>query len=164
MQVRFVRQSPSNPTCIEGTMGGMGDPIYVIELHAQGRYNPDRKPVPLGDWFTGLLAPRGKMFIHVLKAARETDDWGLVADLARYRAYSDRLADYDNTLRGIENAREAAHDKLTATEARLACAQADQRLANLRALTDAQGAIRPTASTHVGAGHHRASNGRGRPF
>jgi hypothetical protein len=161
MQARFVRQSPGDPTCVEGTMGGLGNPIYIIELHVQGWYNPDREPVPLSDWFTGLLAPKGKMFAHVLRAAHETDDWGLVADLAHYHAYSDRLADYDNTLRGIENAREAAYDKLVATEARLACAQADQRLANLRALTDAQGAVRPAASTHIGSGHRRASNGRG---
>jgi hypothetical protein len=131
MQARFVWQSPGDPTTIEGTMGGLGDPIYLIELHAQGRYNPDCEPVPLSDWFVGLLAPKGKMFAHVLKAARETDDWGLVADLARYRAYSDRLADYDNTLRRIENAREAAYDKLTTTKARLACAQANQRLASV---------------------------------
>jgi hypothetical protein len=164
MQARFVRQSPGNPTCVEGTMGGLGDPIYIIELHIQGRYNPDREPVPLSDWFTGLLAPKGKMFAHVLRAARETDDWGLVANLARYRTYSDRLADYDNTLRGIENARKAAYDRLVTTEARLACAQANQRLANLRALTDAQGAVRPAASTRIGLGHRRASNGRRRPF
>jgi hypothetical protein len=136
MQARFVRQSP-------------GDPIYVIELHVQGRYNPDSEPVPLSDWFTGLLAPKGKMFAHVLRAARDT------ADLARYRAYSDRLADYDNTLRGIENAREAAYDRLVTTEA---------RLANLQALTDAQGAVRPAASTHIGSGHRHATNGCGRPF
>jgi hypothetical protein len=65
------------------------------------------------------------------RAARDTDDWGLVADLARFRATSEQLTTFDTTIRGLKNSREAAVDQLAAISARLACAQADQCLASL---------------------------------
>jgi hypothetical protein len=103
MQARFVRQCVADPSCIEGTMGGADDPIYIMELVAQGQYNPDCEPTPLSDWFTALLAPGGKVWAHVFKATRDTDNWGLLTNLARFRATSEQLATFDTTIRGLEN-------------------------------------------------------------
>jgi hypothetical protein len=71
MQAQFVRQCVANPSCVKETMGGVDDPIYVMELVAQARYNPDVKPTPLSDWFTALLAPGGKVWaiIHLRRAS-----------------------------------------------------------------------------------------------
>jgi hypothetical protein len=132
-----------------------------MEVTAQGRYNPEEEPVPLSEWFTNLLLPGARNFPHIVKAARELDDWGLTADLARHRAYTDQIAAHDGALHSLESACLAAVDKLAATTARLALAKADQRLATLRAIIDADGGIRPHASTHLGPGHFR---GRGRPL
>jgi hypothetical protein len=162
MQARFVRQCVADPSCVEGTMRGADDPIYIMELVVQARYNLDVEPTPLSDWFTNLLAPGTKVWANVLRATCDTDDWGLAADLARFRATSEQLATFDTTIRGLENSREATVDRLTAVSAHLACAQADQRLASLRALIDASGVICPYAPSW--ATHGRASNGRGRPF
>jgi hypothetical protein len=161
MQAKFIRQCPGNPSCAEGTMGGLGDLTYVMEVTAQGRYNPEEEPIPLSEWFTNLLLPGARNFPHVIKAAREIDDWGLTADLARHHAYTDQIAAHDVALHSLESARLAAVDKLAATTARLALAKADQRLATLRAFVDADGAVRPPASLRLGPGHFR---GRGRPL
>jgi hypothetical protein len=161
MQARFIRQCPGNPSCAEGTMGGLGDLTYIMEVTAQGRYNPEEEPIPLSEWFTNLLVPGGRNFAHVIKEARKIDDWGLTADLARHRAYADQIAAHDAALHSLESARLAAVDKLAATTARLALAKADQRLATLRAFTDADGGTRSPASSRLGPGHFR---GRGRPL
>jgi hypothetical protein len=145
-------------------MGGLGDAIYLMEITAQGRYNPEEDPVPISEWFNHLLAAGAKNFGHVLKAARALDDWGLLADLARARALTDQIANHDAALRNLDSAREAAIDKLTATTARLALAKVDQRLATLRALIDVDGSIRIPSSSHIGPGNFRASRGRGRPL
>jgi hypothetical protein len=164
MQARFIRQCPGNPSCAEGTMGGLGDAIYLMEITAQGRYNPEEDPVPISEWFNHLLAAGAKNFGHVLKAARALDDWGLLADLARARALTDQIASHDAALRNLDNAREAAIDKLAATTARLALAKVNQRLATLRALIDVDGGICIPSSSHIGPGNFRASCGRGRPL
>jgi hypothetical protein len=164
MQARFIHQCVANPMCVEGTMGRADDPIYIMDLVAQGRYNPNREPTPLSDWFTALLAPGGKGCVHVFKAARDTDNWGLLADLVHFRATSDQLTTFNTTIRGLENSQEAACGRLAAITARLVCAQADQRLANLRALTNADRAIRPYALSRVTPTRGRNSNGCGRPF
>jgi hypothetical protein len=164
MQARFVRQCMADPLCVEGTMGGADDPIYIMELVAQAWYNPDCEPTPLSDWFTMLLAPGGKVWASVFKATRDTDDWGLLADLARFCATSEQLTTFNTTIRGLKNSQEAACDRLTAVTTRLACAQADQHLASLHALTDAEGAIRPYASSRVTPTRGHTSNSRGRPF
>jgi hypothetical protein len=161
MQACFIRQCPGNPSCAEGTMGGLGDLTYIMEVTAQGRYNPEEEPIPLSEWFTNLLLPGARNFPHVIKEARKIDDWGLTADLARHRAYTDQIAAHDAALHSLESARLAAVDKLAATTARLALAKADQRLATLRAYVDADGAVRPPASSRLGPGHFR---GRGRPL
>jgi hypothetical protein len=158
MQAQFIRQCVADPSCVEGTMGGTDDPIYIMDLVVQAHYNPDVEPTPLSDWFTNLLAPGTKVWPSILRAARNTDDWGLVADLARFRATSEQLATFDTTIHSLKNSREAAVDRLTAVSARLACVQADQRLASLRALIDSSGAIRPYAlsrATHGRNGHRR---------
>jgi hypothetical protein len=164
MQARFICQCPGNPSCAEGTMGGLGDPVYLMEITTQGRYNPEEEPIPISEWFNNLLAAGAKNFGHVLKAARALDDWGLLADLARTRALTNQIASQDAALRSLDSTREATIDKLTATTACLALAKVDQRLTTLRALIDVDGSIRLPSAAHIGPGNFRVSRGRGRPL
>jgi polyhydroxyalkanoate synthesis regulator phasin len=164
VQARYVRRCPGDPASVEGTMGAPGDPIYVIGLTAQSRYNVDGEPEPLAEWFTSLAEAGSRCWPQVLRAAIDTDDWGLAADLARYHAFEERLHDLDHTIRGLENTRQGVLDKHRAAAARLACARADQRLGTLRALVDEEGVYRPPTDHRVGPTRTRGRNGRGRPF
>jgi hypothetical protein len=145
-------------------MGALNDPVYIMGITAQSQYNADGQSEPLAEWFTTLAEAGSRCWPQVLRAAIDTDDWGLAADMARYHAYDERLHDLDHTIRGLENTRQSVLTKHHATAARLACARADHRLGALRALTDEEGAYRSPTDSRLGPTRTRGRNGRGRPF
>ena len=74
-------------------MGGEGAEIYTTTLKTLPATQSDdaSPPEPLPEWFLNLLYTTEANFGILLAGAQELDDWGLTADLARYRATSDRI-------------------------------------------------------------------------
>ena len=92
-QARYVRVSLSEGLHAEGTMGGEGAKIYTTTLKALPavQSNDASPPEPLPEWFLNLLYATEANFGVLLAGARELNDWGLTADLARYRGNSDQI-------------------------------------------------------------------------
>jgi hypothetical protein len=91
VQARYIRLCPGEPTLVEGTMGQTDDTVYLEELYAQSRLTPEDVAKPLPVWFSRVCDSGSNLWPQVLSAARGLDDWGLVADLARYRATDAQL-------------------------------------------------------------------------
>ena len=85
-------------------MGGEDAKIYTTTLKALPATGSDdtSPPEPLPEWFLNLLYATEANFGVLLAGARELDDWGLTADLARYRGNSDQINSLYAAREGID--------------------------------------------------------------
>jgi hypothetical protein len=89
-------------------MGRPQDPVYCLSLYATIYRTPvddDSYPQePLPEWFRDLMHATEPSFRILLQGARVLEDWGVTADIARYRATSERLRDLAAAKEGINAA------------------------------------------------------------
>ena len=137
IQARFVRLSPRDYTQVEGTMGGEGDPVYLRPLYAQPQLYGEENIEPFPEWFVDLAA--SNRYHIMLEHLDRLDDWGLTADVARYRAITHRLQDLQAARIGIDDSIHSALDDLDRTRYRLEAARAPRRLRHLSHAADPDG-------------------------
>jgi hypothetical protein len=137
-RARYVRISPFNPTYAEGTMGGLtGDDgeVYSHPLHAlpyhphEGEENLPLEPLP--EWFRELLGGTDGIFALFIDGGKKLTDWGVPADMARYRANSERIRELYAARETLDNSIETCRGNID-----LAAARAADRLPAFRFLAD----------------------------
>jgi hypothetical protein len=105
--IRFVQGA--NPHA-EGTRG-QGFPIFLHHLYAPADYEETDLPMAqLPIWFTAALSRHSSMYNVVLRAALEHNNWGVCADIIRYRQAEDQIgiweARVEEASQRVERARE----------------------------------------------------------
>ena len=143
-------------------MGGMGAEIYACPLEAQppqealtsGGESSAGEPLP--EWLLDLLRGTETTFRQLLRAAHTTGDWGLPADIARYRATVNRINELHATREGILDSLGSCWENLDLIAGRLGGARVPSRLAHLRYVAD----IVPAEPRD--RDHQRGRRGRGR--
>ena len=139
---RFIRKCPSDPTMAEGTMGGTGAEVYAYPLEARPSYDAsgdggeNRSSEPLPEWLLDLLRGSETTFQLVLRASHSTGDWGLPADIARFRATVNRVNELHATREGILDSLNSCWESLDLIAGRLGGAKVPSRLAHLRYIGD----------------------------
>jgi hypothetical protein len=128
MQARYVRLVETLPPKAAGTMGGPDDPIYHLDLHAQSHLEPHQPATPLAGWFLEAIKARASLFTTVMEEARRLDDWGLVAEIARYNETDARIVQGENQMRALNAQVEGLYDARQQTRYRLERARAADRL------------------------------------
>ena len=126
----------------EGTMGGTSAKTYAYPLKALPPYNASgdggenraREPLPL--WLLDLLQGSETTFRLVLHASQATRDWGLPADIARYRSTTDRINELYAAHEGILDSLASCRESLDLIAGRLGGAKAPSRLAHLQYIAD----------------------------
>ena len=91
VRARFVRLHTGDPTCVHGLTGnekpGEGPcskPIYATPVRGL-------IPVALPSWFHNMLIGRTARFEKLRNAAHNTNNFGIIADISRYRQDHDLL-------------------------------------------------------------------------
>ena len=122
-------------------MGGEDAEIYTTILKALLAAGPDNtsSPEPLPEWFLNLLYATEANFGVLLVGARELDDWGLTADLARYRGNSDRINSLYAAQEGIDASIATCRGVQDLALHRLCAARAAERLRHFQQLGDPMG-------------------------
>ena len=114
----------------EGTMGGTGAEIYACPLEAQPPQEAltnggeNRVGEPLPEWLLDLLRGSETTFHQLLRAAHNTGDWGLPADIARYRAMVNRVNELHAAREGILDSLGSCWESLDLIAGRLGGAKA----------------------------------------
>ena len=87
-------------------MGGPGDDIYYHELYARPypstrheRFAPEGS---LPGWIRTVLDTVDPRFRTLFAGAEDLNDWGLAADLLRYRSTAERICALSNTREDFE--------------------------------------------------------------
>ena len=138
----FIRKCLADPTMANGTMGGTGAEVYAYPLEAlpphdaSGDRGKNRTGEPLPIWFLDLLRGSETTFRLVLRASQSTGDWGLPADIARYRSMVNRVNELHTAHEGILDSLNSCWESLDLIAGRLGGAKAPSRLAHLQYIAD----------------------------
>ena len=119
-------------------MGGPGDNIYYHELYAclypstrHKRFAPEG---PLPDWIQTVLNVTDPRFQTLFTRAEDLNDWGLAADLLRYRSTAEQIRALSNVREEFEMKLAGAREELDLIAFRLSHARCAERLGSLQHL------------------------------
>src|SRR6266403_527704 len=123
------RLSFFTPTSL-GTLTPSHNPPHVCEIHASPKYTADPAE-PLPHWIHEPLQGPAPGYAAFLDAVKATDDWGLEADVVRFRTLDKCIIAYKAQL-------DRTHGELKSTiitqdqcRGRLECAQLSERISHL---------------------------------
>jgi hypothetical protein len=146
----------------------MGEPrseVYAFELYATEYPPPSEEderppPEPLPEWFRDLCHATFPHYRALLDGSRGLEDWGLTADIARYRATSERIRDLYAAQEGIEASLTGLRESLDLVAFRLGSARAGECLGRYCNLVD----VVPSSQHNNTRRRGRfVDQGRGRP-
>jgi hypothetical protein len=144
-RARYIRVCPTDPSIVEGTMGGTSGEIYSTPIYAQpydrygateGNENADVPAEAMPEWFRDLLHGSPAAFATLLHGSRALNDWGITADIARYRSYGERVSDLYRARESIDASISGLRDNMDLASFRLGTAQASNRLPRFQNLAN----------------------------
>jgi len=112
---KWVRRLPDGRALLYAEDDGPGDQPYAIDLFAELDISDDTPPQSLPRWLLEALVGPSAPFHTVRAAAEATLDWGLQAELLRYRE--------------LDQKAKAINDSISNLEAEVSGVLAEQRLA-----------------------------------
>src|SRR5712672_4595218 len=131
VRARFVRLHTGDPTCVHGLTGnekpGEGPcskPIYATPVRGL-------VPVALPSWFHNMLIGRTARFEKLRNAAHDTNNFGIIADISRYRQDHDLLRQLVQEQEILSAELELVRERLGLTRGRLEAANAPQLVGQL---------------------------------
>ena len=139
-----------------GTLGQENDPIFQYDLFAAPSYIRETPTEPLPMWLIDAISGKSSSFHQAMDLARSTDNWGLVAELARYHEANTRILNIAAEIHVLDCELQVVKAASRQSRSRLEGARASHRLRALQALDT----HRPTRANVHAAG---IRFGRGRP-
>src|SRR6266446_928510 len=109
---------------------GPHDLPHVCEIYAVPRYTADPAE-PLPHWIHETLQGSTPAYAAFLDAVKATDDWGLEADVMRYRALDERVLAYKAQLDRTHGELKGAIITRDQCRGRLECAHLGERVSHL---------------------------------
>jgi len=136
LPAEFVKRDEDNRTKVWGVTGhfGKGEPVYAHELFARPVEDPSFPTEPMRPWFLCLLQGSTASYTHLREAADELGDWGLAADIARFRQCEDQLRELNTTIHSLCAEADLTETLQDACCIRLGAANAHGRLARLESI------------------------------
>jgi hypothetical protein len=126
-------------------MGGTAVEIYSTSIFAQpydrygpteGNKNADVPAEAMPEWFRDLLHGSPAAFATLLHGSRALNDWGVTADISRYRSYGERVSDLYRARESIDASIGGLRDNMDLASFRLGMAQAANRLPRFQNLAN----------------------------
>src|SRR5882672_9687825 len=131
VRAHFVRLHTGDPTCVHGLTGnekpGEGPYsklVYAMPVHSL-------VPVALPSWFHHMLIGRSARFEKLRNAALTTNNFGVIADISRYRQDHDVLRQLVQEQEMLSAELELVRERLGLTRGRLEAANAPNLVGQL---------------------------------
>ena len=113
----------------------------IFDVYASPNHS-DRPVQPLPDWLIDLLTADASTYTLVQDAATELDDWGLAADLDRFRRAHAKLVDLYKQVDSYASQAECTLQEKAAIQSQLELAKVGYQLHHLKGLSDNRNASR----------------------
>ena len=125
--VKWVKQGEDGfmycHTAEDGPRSSNSQP-YLIPVYASPIPSTDEPIEPFPNWMRAILHGPSAPYLNLLESAKTLDDWGVAADLARYRRCDEELMLIENKIRTLEIERVAMEYNRTIIAARLEASRA----------------------------------------
>ena len=146
--VKWVKQLESGSVSCYTSMDGPHDSPHIFPIYASPVVSAEDPAEPLPRWLRGILHGPAPMFHNVVEAARTLDDWGVAADLLRYRTLDDEVQGIELQISRLERDRASADHARIICEARLEASRCAESLAYLEGLAPKPARIPMPIPTH----------------
>ena len=147
-QARYVQLGTSPIPFALGTLGQEGDLIFQYDLFAAPSYIRESPTEPLPMWLIDAISGKSSSYHQAMDLARSTNDWGLVAEVARYHETDTRILNITGEIHALDCELQVAKANARQSQSCLEGARAPQRLRALQALDTR----RPTRANAHAAG------------
>jgi len=166
LPAEFIKRDEDNKTKVWGVTGrfGKGEPAYAHELFARPIEDPSFPAEPMRPWFLRLLQGSTTSYTHLREAANELGDWGLAADIARFRQCEDQLRELNATIHSLRAEADLTETLQDACRIRLGAANAHGRLARLESVCHGKDCRFPIRGDFAVRPTSYRTRGRGRPL
>ena len=116
-----------------GQEHGPLDTPFSLPIYARAVYSSEpTEPIPV--WFHQLLTGTPSIYANLTKAAHRLDDWGVAADIVRFRKLDDDLSCINAEIERLNAEADATRIAKTICEGRLELARAPKQLAHMECL------------------------------
>jgi len=165
LPAEFIKRDEDDRKKVWGVTGrfGVGEPAYAHELFARPVEHTGTPHEPLCPWFLRLLQGSTANYAHLRDAAEELGDWGLAADITRYREYEDQVRDLNATIHSLRAEAELTETLLDSCRHHLSAANAHQRFACLESVCHGKDCRFPLRRDFAVRPTNSRGSGRGRP-
>jgi hypothetical protein len=124
IEPKYVRFMQGGTLHAEGTEG-KGFPVYQFALAAKPDYEDTDLPLAqMPIWFTAALSRHNNMYNTILQAALQHNNWGICADIVRYRHTEDQIGIWEARAEEAAQRVERAREERTQARFRLEAARA----------------------------------------
>lgn len=115
---------------------GLGLPVvpHIADVQATPKLNSTTPYEPMPAWFRQLLVGSADAFYTLRRASKELEDWGIEADIVRFRNLNDELGQHSIQLNAVQAQIDSVKHAMAQTQARLEGAQAHQQLGHFEGL------------------------------
>src|SRR5712672_2805055 len=136
LPAEFIKRDEDNKTKVWGVTGrfGKGEPVYAHEIFARPVEDPSFPAEPMHPWFLRLLQGSTSSYAHLREAADQLGDWGLAADIARFRQCEDQLRELNATIHSLRAEANLTETLQDTCRIRLGAANAHGLLARLESV------------------------------
>ncbi len=115
-------------------MDGLHDTPHIFPIYAAPIISAEDPIDPMPWWFKALLHRPSPMFLNLVETACTLDDWGVAADLLRYRTLDEEVNSIELQISCLERDRAAADHTRIICESCLEVSHCSESLAYLESL------------------------------
>ena len=136
IRARWVRPHRADYTKVEGLTGKElpGEGPYVTDIYASSTRLPNEPSTPLPIWFLQILQGRTAAFDTLQQASFRLDDYGIPADLSRYRNLYNELRHTLLDIDRLQAEQELIREHMDQARCRLESCNIAKRLSRYQAL------------------------------
>jgi len=166
LPAEFIKRDEDSKTKVWGVTGrfGKGEPAYAHEIFARPVEDPSFPAEPMRPWFLRLLQGSTASYTHLREAADDLGDWGLAADITRFRQCEDQLRELNATIHSLRAEVDLTETLQEACRIRLGAANAHGRLARLESACHGKDCRFPIRGDFAIRPNSYRGRGRGRPL
>jgi len=166
LPAEFIKRDEDTKTKVWGVTGrfGKGEPAYAHEIFARPVEDPSFPAEPMRPWFLRLLQGSTASYTHLREAADDLGDWGLTANITRFRQCEDQLRELNATIHSLRAEADLTETLQEACRNHLATANAHGCLARLESVCHGKDCRFPIRGDFAVRPTSYRSHGRGRPL
>jgi len=138
----WIKQLDDGKVAMLDKEGDHSNP-YVTNIYSAPRFDDAHPFQPIPSWFRQLLTGPSALFDQLRDAASELDDWGVLADIIRFREQDDEIALLNARLDKYQAELDAVKLVRSITQSRLEAAQIHLQLGHMEALNRGHPLHRP---------------------